>query len=48
MCCEMYFRKAIHSPSSGDGFISKRGLVQDILLKDNETKSDKEGDFYGG
>jgi hypothetical protein len=47
MCCELYFREALHSSSSGRVFINATDLSHCILSEDDETKTDKEGDSYG-
>ena len=47
MCCEMYFRRAIHSSNSGRVFINKDALNPIVSPGDIEKKSEQEGDSYG-
>ena len=47
MCCDIYFRQAIHSPRSDRGFIRKHRVQCIIPSWDTETKSEQEGDSDG-
>lgn len=47
MCCELYFKHALHSSGRGGGFIKKSPSTCIIPAWETETKSDKEGGFYG-
>ena len=47
MCCEIYFKKDIHSSDSGREFIKKDTFEDIVSPRDTEKKSEQEGGSYG-
>ena len=47
MCCDIYFRQAIHSSRSGRVFIKSRDFGSLIPFGNTETKTEQEGDSDG-